>query len=150
MNQTLTTLKQVIFEIFGDMFFMFPDQYEPDEEPVFPANWIKYRIQIKQKKILWLSCYFSPEQTVQMAENFLGASPEEISDVIVAETVKEAVNVFGGNLLNRLGDDYQLGIPEPCDAEDTAVLKEIYDRGDGILLNVEEFPFLATICIEDS
>lgn len=153
MKQISTTLTQVIFEIFGDMFFMFPEHYDSGQEVVFPADWIKYRLKITgddtggRVPLFYLNCYFTPPQAEVMAENFLGEDAGEISPVIVGETLKEAVNVLGGNLLNRLEHDYHIGIPEPCTTENQGQLKEFYNRNPdvSILLNVENQPFLALL-----
>jgi hypothetical protein len=80
-----------------------------------------------------------------MAENFLGMEAEDISEIIIAETIKEAVNVISGNLLNRLGEDYQMGIPRNSGTEDTANLKKMVDSGDAVLLNIEDDPFLVSV-----
>jgi hypothetical protein len=144
MKQMLTTLTQVIFEIFGDMFFMFPDHYDEGENVAFPKDWIKYKIKIAKEKTFWLNFYFTPQQTKLMAENFLGEEAGEISDVLIAETIKEAVNVMGGNLLNRLDGDYILGIPEKCSTEDVLKLKNFCNDYNSLLLNIEEQPFLST------
>jgi hypothetical protein len=138
-------LRNVIFEIFGDMFFMFPDDYE--EDVTFPSDWIKYSIRISRedKRALFINCYFTPGQAAVMAENFLGMEAEDISDIIIAETIKEAVNVISGNLLNKLGEEYQMGIPANNPTEDTAFLKKMADSGDALLLNVENEPFLAAV-----
>lgn len=145
MNPTLTMLRNVIFEIFGDMFFLFPEEY--DEEVTLPRNWIKYGIRITRgkKKTLFINCYFTPKQAAVMAENFLGMEKEDISDVIIGETIKEAVNVISGNLLNKLGEEYHMGIPANSPTEDTAVLKKMVDTDDAVLLNVEDEPFLASV-----
>ncbi|MCP5054428.1 MAG: hypothetical protein GY940_45090 [bacterium] len=145
MTQMLTTLKQVISNIFGDMFFMFPDEYEPGDPVDFPRDWIKYRIEVLHEKGFVLNCYFTPNQAVQMAENFLGEAVGKIGDDIIDGMLKEAVNVFGGNLLNRLNDSYHLGLPVKSPTGDIALLKEAYDREEAVLLNVEDQPFMAII-----
>ena len=139
-------MRQVIFEIFGDMFFMFPEEY--DEEVEFPQNWIKYRIIVSNDKDFFLNFYFTPGQATSMAENFLGEEAENISDLIIDETLKEAVNVLGGNLLNRIREDFHLGIPEKCTTENTDRLKDISLEMESILLNIEDDPFLATVTQE--
>jgi hypothetical protein len=145
MKQILMTLKQVIFDIFGDMFFLFPEEY--DEEVDFPTDWIKYRAKITNDNNFFINLYFTPGQAKTMTENFLGMEAEDISADITAGTLKEAVNVVGGNLLNRMGKDYNLGIPGQSPTENAAQLKKPYDRnpGEAILLNIEEEPFLATV-----
>jgi len=145
MNQILTTLQQVIFEIFGDMFFIFPERYDPEENVPFPDNWIKYRINISNGKRFYLNFYFAPQQASLMAENFLGETVAELTPEMIAETIKEAVNVMGGNLLNRMDGDNQLGIPEACPTEGAMVLKQKFDSQTDVLLEVEGFPFLAVI-----
>lgn len=143
MKQIFQTMRQVIFEIFGDMFFMFPEEY--DEGVEFPSNWIKYRIIVSNDKDFFLNFYFTPGQAKLMAENFLGEEAEDISDTIIDETLKEAVNVLGGNLLNRIHEDYHLGIPEKCTTEKTDRLTDISLETESLLLNIENEPFLATV-----
>ncbi len=145
MKPILTTLTQVIFEIFGDMFFMFPEHYDPEERVEFPLDWIRYRLKITAGESFFLNFYFTPQQATLMAENFLGESAGEISTTIIDDTLKEAVNVMGGNLLNRMGEEYHLGIPEKCVTEDVAQLYEDYHGQHAVLLNIESFPFLVTI-----
>ncbi|MCP4154031.1 MAG: chemotaxis protein CheX [bacterium] len=148
MTEKISSLKHVIFDIFGDMFFLFPDEYDDDElgSVDFPKDWIKYGLKItNESETFNLNFYFTPNQAKLMTENFLGEEAEEISEVIIAEALKEAANVIGGNLLNELDIDFHLGIPgeQPC--EDSALLKSSFDKKDCILLNVEEEPFLAKI-----
>ncbi len=143
MKQIFQTMRQVIFEIFGDMFFMFPEEY--DEEVEFPPNWIKYKINVANEKDFFLNFYFTPGQAKLMAENFLGEEAENISNIIIDETLKEAVNVLGGNLLNRIEEDLHLGIPEKCTTENADALKDISLEMESLLLNIEEEPFLATV-----
>jgi hypothetical protein len=148
MKPILTILTQVIFEIFGDMFFMFPEHYEPEERVEFPSDWIRYRLKITESQTFFLNFYFTPQHATLMAENFLGENAGEISPTIIDDTLKEAVNVMGGNLLNRMGGDYRLGIPEKCITEDLAQLYEDYHGSYAILLNIENHPFLVTITRE--
>lgn len=143
MKQIFQTMRQVIFEIFGDMFFMFPEEY--DEEVEFPPDWIKYRINVSNEKDFFLNFYFTPAQATSMAENFLGEEADNISDLIIDETLKEAVNVLGGNLLNRIHEDFHLGIPEKCTTENADGLKDISLETESLLLNIENEPFLATV-----
>jgi len=147
----------LIFEIFGDMFFMFPEHYETGEDVVFPANWKKYRLEIREednesragKLLFHLNCYFTPRQAAMMAGNFLGEEAGEISNEIMEETLKEAVNVLGGNLLNRMQSDYHIGIPGPGATENPVQLKEFYKQNpdNSILLKIEGQPFLVLLTL---
>jgi hypothetical protein len=126
------------------MFFVFPEEY--DESIVdFSVNWIRVRIALhsKIKKNHYINFYFTTSQARIMTENYLGQN-DKFSDSIIEETVKEAVNVVGGNLLNLFNDDYNLGIPEVLEVEDNELLKDKYAEN-GILLNIEEEPFLLLI-----
>lgn len=143
MKQIFQTMRQVIFEIFGDMFFMFPEEYE--EAVAFPPNWIKYRISVSNGKDFFLNFYFTPGQAKLMAENFLGEEAGDIDETIIDETLKEAVNVLGGNLLNRIEEDLHLGIPEKCTTESADRLKDISLQTESLLLNIEDEPFLAAV-----
>lgn len=140
-------LKKVIFDIFGDMFFLFPEEYDEDELQgvQFPTDWIKYKVAVEKGDAFVINCYFTPAQARQMTENFLGVSADEISPDVLDGALQEAVNVIGGNLLNTLETEYSLGIPEACPADDAQQLKNRFDPDTAILLNVEDEPFLAVI-----
>jgi hypothetical protein len=138
-------LRNVIFEIFGNMFFLFPEEY--DEDVAFPRDWIKYSLRIARGKgkDLFINCYFTPTLAATMAENFLGMAAADISDTIIGETLKEAVNVISGNLLNKMDLDYQMGIPANSPTEDTVKLEKMVDSDDAVVLNIEDEPFLASV-----
>jgi len=144
MKEVLKNLKKVIFNVFQDMFFVFPDEYD---EPIvdFPVNWIRVRIALysKNAKNHYINFYFTISQARIMTENYLGQN-EDFPNSILEATVKEAVNVVGGNLLNLFDDDYNLGIPETLATESEDILKKKYAQG-GILLNIEDEPFLLLI-----
>ena len=142
MKEILPDLKNVIFNVFQDMLLVFPDEY--DEEIDFPNNWIKCRIKLYKDETIYFNLYFTPNQGRIITENYLGIH-EELEETIIHETIKETSNVVGGNFLNSFKKDYNLGIPELHECEDIAELKQKYNDGNGVLLNVEEEPFLLLI-----
>ncbi len=142
MKEMLPDLKNVIFNVFQDMLFVFPDEY--DDVVEFPDNWIKCRIKLYKAETIYFSLYFTPSQARVIAGNYLGQS-EDLPDEIIYETIKETANVVGGNFLNSFKKDYSLGIPELLDAEDKDIIEEKYKEGNGILLEIEDEPFLILV-----
>ncbi len=133
----------MIFNVFQEMLFVFPDEY--DENVEFIKNWTKIKIELKSTKNSFnLNFYFSESQAITMTENFLGQS-DDISSDLIDETLKETANVIGGNFLNIFKKNYSLGIPEILDCEDIKSLRNQYDDGNGILLKIEEEPFLLLV-----
>ncbi len=142
MKEILPDLKNVIFNVFQDMLFVFPDEY--DNEVKFPDNWIKCRIKLYKEKTIYFSLYFTPNQARIITENYLGQN-DDLPDSIIYETIKETANVVGGNFLNSFKKDYSLGIPELLDTEDKNILEKKYKEGNGILLDIEDEPFLILV-----
>lgn len=142
--EMLTNLKTVIFKVFQDMFFLFPEDYE--EELKFSKDIIKVNIDIykREDEKKTLSFYFTESLAKMMTENYLGQE-DELSDVIIQETLKEAVNVIGGNFLNSFEESYNLGIPEIPAPESEKNLKEKLEDDMNNLLKIETEAFLFSI-----
>jgi hypothetical protein len=109
MQATLQTLTPVIIDIFGDMFFLFP------EESQGPGGgrgvWHRVAVDISGRSPCRLTFFFAEATALTMAENYLGLDVETIKRPLISDVLKEAVNVMAGNLLNRQNDDSILGIP---------------------------------------
>jgi len=142
--EMLTNLKTVIFKVFQDMFFLFPEDYE--EEPKFTKDIIRVNIAIYKREDdkKTLSFYFTESLAKMMTENYLGQN-DELSDVIIQETLKEAVNVIGGNFLNSFEESYNLGIPEISKPESEKNIYEKVEDDMNNLLKIETETFLFSI-----
>jgi hypothetical protein len=142
--EMLTNLKKVIFKVFQDMFFLFPEECE--EELKFPKDLIKVNIDIfntenERKSLIF---YFTVPIAKMMTENYLGQN-DELSEIIIQETLKEAVNVIGGNFLNSFEDSYNLGIPKITEAESDNAFDKILQEQRGMSLEIDSEPFLFLI-----
>ena len=58
----------------------------------------------------------------EISANFLGMGEEEITEEQTGDTIKEALNMIGGDLLSSLDKDgaLKMGIPEPVQGSSLA------------------------------
>ncbi|MDL1970000.1 MAG: chemotaxis protein CheX [Candidatus Desulfofervidaceae bacterium] len=110
-EKIMKQLKNVIFEILEDMFFIFPEE---ENEIVLPPKLIEGNIAISGKEKIILRFFIPKELARIMAENFMGEEEREISDQDIIEVIKEFVNMVGGNYLSLidLEGKMQLGLPQ--------------------------------------
>lgn len=107
MKAKLKCLSEVIFDVFADMFFLFLEKSEEQQQPGKP-DWHKIGVNIISDDPYRLIFLIGERTAGLMAENYLGLqAPEMVVDVL-----KESVNVVAGNYLNKLNDASRLGIPE--------------------------------------
>ena len=145
MKELLQNLKKVIFNVFQDMFFIFPE----DGEEIDPDRDICYKkvaisIQKSGETTYLFQLYFTENQGRMMTENYLGQT-EEITDNLIEETLKEAANVIGGNFLNLFQQGYSLGIPELMSCQVIDRISNMYHSETGLLLEMEGEPFLLMV-----
>lgn len=139
MQTFVGTLKKAIFEVFADMFYLFPE--EADVTNAFPENVQAFSIGLQGEGDLTITCCFTRELGQEMAANFLGEKQDQIADFLVEETLKEAVNVIAGRVLIELSGVWSLGFPYPFRGDLTTLQQT--DRS--ILLRIAEEPFLAAM-----
>jgi hypothetical protein len=145
MKPTSTMLETVIFDIFEKMFFLFPDK---GAAGLPAAESLAYSIAISGDTNVSIRCLFTPPLARLMASNFIGSDDADLSAETIAETCKEAVNVIAGHVINQLGDEYQLGIPEPLPAA-TVLAGDPTSPGERLLFTIEGEPFLAVMETRD-
>ncbi len=106
--KNIKTLEKLIFEILSDMFFVFPE----DEEPEMPEEVYEGVISINGNTSMYLHFFIAPELAKVMAENFIGE--EMISEEDILETVKEFVNMVAGNYIGIIDPEgkRELGLPK--------------------------------------
>ena len=110
-EKMMRQLKNVIFEILEDMFFIFPQE---ENEIVLPPKLIKGTIAISGEERIILRFFITKALARIMAANFMGEEEKEISDQEIIEVIKEFVNMVGGNYVSLIDLEgrMQLGLPQ--------------------------------------
>jgi len=108
-EKMMRQLKNVIFEILEDMFFIFPEE---ENEIVFPPKLIEGNIAISGEKRIILRFFITKVLARIMAANFMGE--KKISDQEIIEVIKEFANMVGGNYVSLIDLEgrMQLGLPQ--------------------------------------
>ncbi len=108
-EKMMRQLKNVIFEILEDMFFIFPEE---ENEIILPPKLIEGNIAISGKERIILRFFIPKALACIMAENFMGE--KEMSDQDIIEVIKEFVNMVGGNYVSLIDLEgrMQLGLPQ--------------------------------------
>ena len=85
----------------------------------------------------------------EITANFLGLREEEVNEEQKRDTIKEAVNIIGGNMLSLFDKKgaFKLGIPELMKEEELTDNKLGDLKGDFILIETEENSLAAGIAI---
>ena len=111
MSQKIRTiLKDVTFNVLETMFFAIPELNETTD----PASYdVEGCIDLSGEKKISLTLAFPKELGLDLASNFLGLAPEDVSEEQLLDLTREMINMVGGNLLTSLGDEnFSLGLPE--------------------------------------
>lgn len=109
MQVKLQNLSAVIIEIFGEMFFLFPER--PETAAPLDGLWHQVAVDLTGPDSCRLSFLIAEATALSMAENYLGVDSDSINRGMISDVLKESVNVMVGNLLNRRNDTTVLGIP---------------------------------------
>lgn len=134
-------LIQVIDDIMTNMFFLFPD-LDDDGEQITDAH--------PKSDAIHVGIHFNTEHylhfaidrdlLLEMAGNFMGLMPDELSDAHLEHMALETANILGGNFLVKIDPDHQLklSIPETLDAAKLKDAKEwsIAFSSDGRVLRI--------------
>lgn len=135
-------LKQAIFDIFADMFYLFPEE-RPDQVET-PLDDTAYSIDLSGEAHITITCHISATLARLMTANFLGEDKLQVSAFLVDETLKEALNVIAGQLLVDLPGTWSLGFPRTVSGAPPGGLTE----EPPIVLRVEGETFLALIATD--
>jgi len=103
-----TMLMNAIFEVFEKMFFVF---FEPLDEDVKydMISSIKFTGQVSGE----IKIFFSTGLLETMVQNMLSVNQKDVTENMMEDCAKEAVNMIGGNFLHKLDSSkvFELSIP---------------------------------------
>jgi len=110
-KKTSEMLTTSIFEVFEKMFFTFLEPLDEDE-PAWNYDFIA-KIQFFGPNKGDMTVYLTNGLAVTMVENMLNVGAENISDELIVDIAKEAVNMICGNFVRKLDISkvYDLTIP---------------------------------------
>jgi len=118
-------LLEVVDNIMTEMFFIFPD-VDDDGEQITEGEPSEdcLHIGIHFNTEFYLHFEIDKELLSEMASNFMGRSPQELSEEDMEAMAIETANIIGGNYLVQVDPEhnYSLSIPEVL--ENTKNLKE--------------------------
>jgi len=98
------------FEVFEKMFFIFLELGETTNSPYDHVSHIDF----DGKMAGGLSIALSQGMAEMMAQNMLGCEKNEVTDQVLIDCAKEAVNMVCGNFLRKMdqNDIFTLGLPQ--------------------------------------
>lgn len=105
-KEMLTT---AIFEVFERMFYVFSEPLQSDAEDYQMKSTINFNGPVSGEIQILLNKAIAET----MVKNMLGLEEEEISQPVIADCVKESINMICGNFLRKLDPDrvFHLSIP---------------------------------------
>lgn len=105
-KEMLTT---AIFEVFERMFYVFSEPLQSDGEDYQMKSTINFNGPVSGEIQILLNKAIAET----MVKNMLGLEEEEISQPVIADCVKESINMICGNFLRKLDPDrvFHLSIP---------------------------------------
>ena len=96
----LDNLKAATFEVLETMFFLFPESLE-EVNSFFRGPGFKAWVPIQGPKNFRVGMTVSQRLAREMAANFLGVAPEDLSLDQVEDAIREGTNMLAGNFLAR-------------------------------------------------
>jgi CheY-specific phosphatase CheX len=108
-KKTEETLMRSIFEVFEKMFFIFA---EPSRDPMRSCR-MKATIGFEGPFPGDMEVRISNDLLKRMATNMLNLEEEEVTDAVMEDCLKEAINMVCGSFLRKVEPDhvFQLSIP---------------------------------------
>jgi CheY-specific phosphatase CheX len=105
-KEMLTT---AIFEVFEKMFYVFSEPLQSDGENYQMKSTINFSGPINGEVQILLNSAIAET----MVKNMLGLDEDEINESIMADCIKESINMICGNFLRKLDPDrvFHLSIP---------------------------------------
>jgi len=102
-------LTMAIFEVFERMFYVFSEPLQSDGEDYQMKSTINFNGPVSGEIQILLNKAIAET----MVKNMLGLEEEEISQPVIADCVKETINMICGNFLRKLDPDrvFHLSIP---------------------------------------
>jgi len=102
------------------MFFVLPEPSEANED----QQWDIYaRIRLDGEVSLVLKVLLPKDLALNLASDFLGSDPDEVTDEALFDLMKELANMIGGNTVTEMksSTEMSLGIPESGFMETTEI-----------------------------
>lgn len=102
-------LTAAIFEVFERMFYVFSEPLQSDGEDYQMKSTINFNGPVSGEIQILLNKAIAET----MVKNMLGLEEEEINQPVIADCVKESINMICGNFLRKLDPDrvFHLSIP---------------------------------------
>ena len=122
MFQTIReNLKEATFNVLETMFFAVPEYMEGSSDEGWEVEGV---ISLTADRNLTVYFLLPKNLGLNLASNFLGIEPQEVSNNQLLDLIREMTNMIGGNLVTQLGDEaISLGLPEsrlaPLSAKDS-------------------------------
>jgi CheY-specific phosphatase CheX len=115
-------LMNAIFEVFEKMFFVFLEPIDEDIKYDMIAS-----IDFKGPVSGSINVFFAHKVTETMVQNMLGVDDNGITDKLIEDCAKEAVNMISGNFLQKYDSSkvFDLSIP-------------VFEKKSGVLASQEE------------
>lgn len=109
----LEILKRLTFKVLEESCFLLPTQPKTIEEYTTPPKeTITVKIECGDRYGIYVQ--FDNKLAPEIAENMLGLPLDEIEDDLIESSLKEMVNIIGGNFMNstNIPTSAKLSIPE--------------------------------------
>jgi CheY-specific phosphatase CheX len=109
-------LLNAIFEVFEKMFFVF---FEPLDEDVKydMISSINFTVSVNGE----IKIFFSTGLLETMVQNMLSVNQKDVTENMMEDCAKEAVNMIGGNFLHKLDSSKVFELSIPMFAKNTGV-----------------------------
>lgn len=129
------TVTKATFEVFEKMFFVFLEPLETAQVRYDSVSYIDFGGRATGSLCLMMS----QGLTAMMAENMLGCEPSEITEQMIEDCSKEAVNMVCGNFLRKMSeqDVFNLHLPQYAPMDQAAGTGLISSGIDDIIVYFE-------------
>ena len=126
-----TMLLNAIFEVFEKMFFVF---FEPLDEDVKydMISSINFTGSVNGE----IKIFFSTGLLETMVQNMLSVNQKDVTENMMEDCAKEAVNMIGGNFLHKLDSSKVFELSIPMFAKNTGVFVPQVQNQSGIAWNL--------------
>jgi CheY-specific phosphatase CheX len=98
----LKTLRAATFEVLETMFFLLPESPE-ETEPYFTGTGLRARVPVTGPKAFSVGLTVPLGLARYMGANFLGAFPDQLSQEMLDDVVRELANMVAGVFLRSSG-----------------------------------------------
>ena len=149
-DQQVETLATVLCDVLEASAFSFADPCEKDELPEARGEILQAEITFRddvQEGTIRLAA--PAELAVTFSAEMLALDPEEVTDALSADALKELLNVICGQLLTSVwGEEplFQLTVPRISSIDEEAWHK-FCERTEALTLVVDDIPLACELCL---